>query len=118
MLMGAALGADDLRPITERGARVLRGVLLEDPLVVVNKQTRGREVCQALLEQQEFDEPRPGIAGTRAELPLVIDRGTVRAQVDQRREGRSGYRGLEQGMTLGGETPLPPISLVERRMDV
>src|SRR5262249_57817918 len=114
--MGAALSADDLRPITERGARVLRGVLLEDPLVVVNKQTRGREVCQALLEQQEFDEPRPGIAGTRAELPLVIDRGTVRAQVDQRRGGPRGYRGLGQGGARGGESPLPPIALLERRL--
>src|SRR5215469_5555701 len=91
--MRATFFTDNVGTIADRCSGVLSDIVFKSPLVIIDEQAGGREICQTLLQEQELDHSSPGIAGAGAELALVVDAGTMRSKIDHCRQGR----GLDPG---------------------
>src|SRR5208283_1165246 len=95
---------------------VRRDIIIHHALVVVDEQTRGREVWQPLLQEKEFHRTGPTVTGAGTQLTLVIDGRALRTQVHHRWESCGFNPGAEQRISYRRQGGLPPIPFVEFRM--
>src|SRR5664279_4496284 len=81
-LRRSAQSCDTLHTVADLRARVRIDRALHAALVVIDKKSRRREFLHVRLLLIEFNGSANGICRTAAELALVVDRRTLRAQVN------------------------------------
>jgi len=92
-----------LDAVTEHRAGVLVDRPLDDALVVVDEQARGREdVRLRLLRLVELQRPGDRLRGAAAQLPLIVDGRACGAEIRARRQ-------RPERRWRRGENPIPMI---------
>src|SRR5262249_15130780 len=76
-----ALLGHRLDAVTDLCAAVDENAVLDRPLVVIDEQPRGNEICHLLLPLIDPNGPGDGIGGATADLSLIVNRRAVPPQV-------------------------------------